>query len=98
MSRAGNVDVVTVRPTNNIYTVLALIALVVTIAAFLTLYVRASTILRHLQIATERSRSAAPRTTMKSFEYHQGGVTVKLSALTGELRPVSSSTAMASKR
>jgi hypothetical protein len=44
MSRAGNVDVVTVRPTNNIYTVLALIALVVTLAAFITLYVRASTI------------------------------------------------------
>ena len=44
MSRAGNVDIVTVRPTNNIYTVLALIALVVTLAAFITLYMRASTI------------------------------------------------------
>lgn len=44
MSRAGNVDVVTVRPTNNIFTVLTLIALVITVAAFVTLYVRASTI------------------------------------------------------
>jgi hypothetical protein len=44
MSRAGNVDVVTVRPTNNIYTVLALIALVVTLGALVTLFVRASTI------------------------------------------------------
>ena len=44
MSRAGNVDVVTVRPTNNIYTVLTLIALVITLAAFVTLYLRASTI------------------------------------------------------
>jgi hypothetical protein len=44
MSRAGNVDIVTVRPTNNIYTVLTLIALVVTVAAFITLYVRAQTI------------------------------------------------------
>jgi hypothetical protein len=44
MSRAGNVDVVTVRPTNNIYTVLTLIALVITLAAFLTLFFKASTI------------------------------------------------------
>jgi hypothetical protein len=44
MSRAGNVDVVTVRPTNNIFTVLTLIALVITVAAFLTLYVRANAI------------------------------------------------------
>jgi hypothetical protein len=41
MSRAGNVDIVTVKPTNNIYTVLTLIALVITLAAFLTLFVKA---------------------------------------------------------
>jgi hypothetical protein len=44
MSRAGNVDVVTVKPQNNIYTVLTLIALVVTLAAFLTLFVKAGTV------------------------------------------------------
>ena len=33
-----------VRPTNNIYTVLTLIALVITLAAFLTLFVKASTL------------------------------------------------------
>ena len=44
MSRAGNVDVVTVKPTNNIYTVLTIIALVVTLGAFFTLMARASTV------------------------------------------------------
>ena len=44
MSRAGNVDVVTVKPSNNIYTVLSLIALVITLAAFITLYLRAQTV------------------------------------------------------
>jgi hypothetical protein len=44
MSRAGNVDVVTVKPTNNIYTVLTIIALVVTLGAFIALFVRASTV------------------------------------------------------
>jgi hypothetical protein len=44
MSRAGNVDVVTVKPTNNIYTVLTLIALVFTLAAFFTLFAKASTV------------------------------------------------------
>jgi len=44
MSRAGNVDVVTVRPTNNIYTVLTVIALVITLATFITLFVKAGTL------------------------------------------------------
>jgi len=44
MSRAGNVDVVTVKPQNNIYTVLTLIALIVTLAAFFTLWGKASTV------------------------------------------------------
>jgi|SwirhisoilCB2_FD_contig_51_7867171_length_389_multi_2_in_0_out_0_2 hypothetical protein len=44
MSRAGNVDVVTVKPQNNIYTVLTLIALIVTLAAFFTLWAKASTV------------------------------------------------------
>jgi hypothetical protein len=44
MSRAGNVDIVTVKPTNNIYTVLTLIALVITLGAFIVLYARAGTV------------------------------------------------------
>lgn len=44
MSRAGNVDVVTVKPQNNIYTVLTVIALIVTLAAFFTLWAKASTV------------------------------------------------------
>jgi len=44
MSRAGNVDVVTVKPQNNIYTVLTLIALIVTLAAFFMMFAKASTV------------------------------------------------------
>ena len=56
MSRAGNVDVVTVKPAynsgsarrapvqNNIYTVLTLIALIVTLAAFFMMFAKASTV------------------------------------------------------
>jgi hypothetical protein len=41
MSRAGNVDVVTVKPANNIYTVLTLVSLLIVIGALIALYVRA---------------------------------------------------------
>jgi hypothetical protein len=44
MSRAGNVDVVTVKPQNNIYTVLTIISLIVTLAAFFMLFAKASTV------------------------------------------------------
>ncbi|HEY7119908.1 MAG TPA: hypothetical protein VH475_25185 [Tepidisphaeraceae bacterium] len=44
MSRAGNVDVVTVRPANNIYTVLALVSTLIVLAAFITLYMKASSL------------------------------------------------------
>ena len=44
MSRAGNVDVVTVRPTNNIYTVLVIAALLCTLGALLALWLRAETV------------------------------------------------------
>jgi NADH:ubiquinone oxidoreductase subunit 6 (subunit J) len=42
MSRAGTADVVTVKPANNVYTVLALISFLIVIAALLALYVRAN--------------------------------------------------------
>jgi hypothetical protein len=45
MSRAGNVDVVTVKPANNIYTALTLIAFLVVLASFIVLYVRADKVL-----------------------------------------------------
>jgi hypothetical protein len=44
MSRAGNVDVVTVRPANNIYTVLALVSTLIVLTAFITLYMKASSL------------------------------------------------------
>ena len=44
MSRAGNVDVVTVRPTNNIYTVLTLVAFLVVVVAILIMMSRASAV------------------------------------------------------
>jgi hypothetical protein len=44
MSRAGNVDVVTVKPANNVYTVLALVSFLIVITALITLYVRANTL------------------------------------------------------
>ena len=44
MSRTGNVDVVTVKPANNIYTVLTLVSTVIALAAFVTLYVKANTV------------------------------------------------------
>jgi hypothetical protein len=44
MSRAGNVDVVTVKPANNVYTVLTLVAFLVVFASFLVLYFRARTV------------------------------------------------------
>jgi len=43
MSRVGNADVVTVKASNNVYTVLTLVALVVVLAALGALYVRAKT-------------------------------------------------------
>jgi NADH:ubiquinone oxidoreductase subunit 6 (subunit J) len=42
MSRAGTADVVTVKPANNVYTVLALISFLIVIAAMLALYVKAN--------------------------------------------------------
>ena len=42
MSRAGTADVVTVKPANNVYTVLALISLLVVLGALLALYVKAT--------------------------------------------------------
>jgi hypothetical protein len=44
MSRAGNVDVVTVKPANNIYTVLTLVSTAITLLAFITLYAKASAV------------------------------------------------------
>jgi hypothetical protein len=44
MSRAGAGDVVTVKPANNIYTVLTLIALLVVLAAFGVLFMKAGTV------------------------------------------------------
>jgi NADH:ubiquinone oxidoreductase subunit 6 (subunit J) len=44
MSRAGNVDVVTVKPANNVYTVLALVSTLVVIAALIALYAKAKTV------------------------------------------------------
>lgn len=44
MSRAGNVDVVTVKPANNVYTVLAIVATLFVIGALLALYMKASTL------------------------------------------------------
>jgi hypothetical protein len=44
MSRAGNVDVVTVKPANNVYTVLTLVSTLVVIAALLALYMKANTL------------------------------------------------------
>ena len=40
MSRTTAADIVTVRPTNNIYTVLAIAALLVVIGALVVLYLR----------------------------------------------------------
>jgi uncharacterized membrane protein (DUF373 family) len=42
MSRAGNVDVVTVKAANNVYTVLTLVALMLVIGALAALYVKAN--------------------------------------------------------
>jgi NADH:ubiquinone oxidoreductase subunit 6 (subunit J) len=42
MSRVGNADVVTVKPANNVYTVLTLISFLIVIAALLALYMKAS--------------------------------------------------------
>ena len=44
MSRAGGADVVTVKPANNVYTVLALVSLVVVLAAFLAMFMKAKTL------------------------------------------------------
>ena len=44
MSRMGTADTVVVRPTNNIYTVLVIAALLVTLGALLALWMRASTV------------------------------------------------------
>ena len=44
MSRAGNVDVVTVKPANNVYTVLTIVATLVVLGALLALYAKANTI------------------------------------------------------
>ncbi len=44
MSRAGTSDVVTVKPANNVYTVLALISCLIVIAALLALYLKANTL------------------------------------------------------
>jgi hypothetical protein len=41
MSRAGTADVVTVKPANNVYTVLTLVSLLIVLAAFLCLYLKA---------------------------------------------------------
>jgi uncharacterized membrane protein (DUF373 family) len=43
MSRSGNVDVVTVKPANNVYTVLAIVALLIVVGALAALYVKAKT-------------------------------------------------------
>jgi hypothetical protein len=44
MSRAGNVDVVTVKPPNNVYTVLTIVATLVVLGALLALYLKANTL------------------------------------------------------
>jgi hypothetical protein len=44
MSRAGNVDVVTVKPANNVYTVLTLVATLIVLASLLALYLKANTL------------------------------------------------------
>jgi len=41
MSRSGNVDVVTVKPANNVYTVLTIIALLIVLGALFALYAKA---------------------------------------------------------
>ena len=41
MSRAGTADVVTVKPANNVYTVLALISFLIVIAALIALFMKA---------------------------------------------------------
>lgn len=43
MSRSGNVDVVTVKPANNVYTVLALVSFLIVIGALIALYAKAKT-------------------------------------------------------
>lgn len=44
MSRAGNVDVVTVKPANNVYTVLTIAATLIVLGALLALYLKANTL------------------------------------------------------
>jgi hypothetical protein len=44
MSRIGTSDTVVVKPTNNIYTVLVISALLVVIGSLLALYLRANTV------------------------------------------------------
>jgi NADH:ubiquinone oxidoreductase subunit 6 (subunit J) len=44
MSRAGNVDVVTVRPANNVYTALALVSFLIVLGALFALYAKANTL------------------------------------------------------
>ena len=44
MSRIGSSDTVVVKPTNNIYTVLVISALLVTLGALLALYMRANSV------------------------------------------------------
>jgi NADH:ubiquinone oxidoreductase subunit 6 (subunit J) len=44
MSRAGTADVVTVKPANNVYTVLALISFLIVMASLLALYLKASSL------------------------------------------------------
>ena len=44
MSRIGTADTVVVRPTNNIYTVLVVAALLCTLGALLALWLRAETV------------------------------------------------------
>jgi hypothetical protein len=44
MSRAATGDVVVVKPTNNVYTVLAIVATLVNIIGFILLFLRYSTV------------------------------------------------------
>jgi hypothetical protein len=44
MSRAGTADVVTVKPANNVYTVLTLISFLIVMASLLALYLKASSL------------------------------------------------------
>ena len=44
MSRAGASDVITVKPTMNVYTVLVLVAFLAELIAFIALYVKANEI------------------------------------------------------